>query len=173
MRISRGLYSVALADCDGDGHLDVVSAKEAVIVILRGDGLGGLSKETDFAAGAPAADVAVGDFNGDGKPDLVAAGYASNTADVLLNGAPAVPVIGYLSPTRGHRGATIKLSGWHFGAARGRSLVRFGSRSVTDYVSWSDTRIMVRVPWGTAGGAVKVTVKTAAGTSAAKGFKRL
>jgi hypothetical protein len=126
-----------------------------------------------YPTGRGPAAVAVGDFNGDGRPDLVAAGYASNTVDVLLNGAPAVPVIGSLSPTRGHRGATIKLSGWHFGAARGRSLVRFGSRSATDYVSWSDTRIIARVPWGTAGGAVKVTVKTAAGTSAAKGFKRL
>jgi hypothetical protein len=173
MRISREIFGAALGDFDGDGRPDVASTKQAVVIVLRGDGLGGLSKETDFAAGAQPADVVAGDINGDGHPDLVTAGYASDTVDVLLNGVPAVPVIGYLSPNRGHSGATVKLSGWHFGAVRGSSLIKFGSRTATRYVSWSDTRIIVRVPQGTVRGQVKVTVKTAAGTSAAKSFRRL
>lgn len=40
-------------------------------------------------------------------------------------------------------------------------------------MSWSATKIRVKVPKGTAKGKGKVTVKTAAGRSAAKSFKRL
>src|SRR5207253_10874781 len=38
----------------------------------------------DFAAGASPHSVAVGDFNGDGVPDLAVAGYGSNAVSVLL-----------------------------------------------------------------------------------------
>src|SRR5207237_2476190 len=38
-----------------------------------------------FAVGASPFSLAVGDFNGDGKPDLVAANYDSNTISVLIN----------------------------------------------------------------------------------------
>jgi FG-GAP-like repeat/IPT/TIG domain len=173
VRTSRELFCVALGDFDGDGWQDVASIKQNMVIILRGDGLGGLSKETDFAVGTQSADIAVGDFNGDGKQDLVTADYASNTAGLLLNGAPAVPIIRGLSPARGHSGATVTLTGWHFGAKRSGSSVRFGAKTATRYVSWSATKIRVKVPKGTAKGKVKVTVKTAAGRSAAKGFKRL
>jgi len=173
VRTDRELFCVALGDFDGDGRQDVASAKQNVVIILRGDGLGGLSKETDFAIGTQSADIAVGDFNGDGKQDLVTADFANNTASVLRNGARATPIIRGLSPARGHIGATVTLTGWHFGAKRSGSGVRFGAKTATRYVSWSATKIKVKVPKGTAKGKVKVTVKTAAGRSAAKGFKRL
>ena len=38
----------------------------------------------DFAAGARPFSVAVGDFNGDGKPDLAVANFGSNNVSVLL-----------------------------------------------------------------------------------------
>jgi hypothetical protein len=172
-RISREIFSVALGDFDGDGHLDVASTKQGVIIVLRGDGLGGLAREIGFAAGAPPADIAAADFNSDGRPDLAAAGYSSNTVAVLLNGAPAVPVCGALSPTHARVGAIVTLTGWHFGASRKSSVIKFGARPAVTYVSWSDTRIKVKIPSGTAAGTVKVTVKTAAGTSRAVNFKRL
>src|SRR5436853_5362431 len=38
----------------------------------------------DYAVGANPSSVAVGDFNGDGRPDLAVANYGSNTVSVLL-----------------------------------------------------------------------------------------
>ena len=51
--------------------------------------------------------------------------------------------------------------------------MRFGAAKATDYVSWRSTKVKVRVPQGTAGGWVKVTVKTVAGSSAPEWFRRL
>ena len=89
------------------------------------------------------------------------------------SGAPAVPVIGGVSPARGRLGATVVPTGWHFSASRGTSLVKSGARAATRYVNRSDTRIEVKVPAGAARGKINTTVETAAGTSATTGFKRL
>src|SRR5437868_6515297 len=40
--------------------------------------------KTDFATGACPSSVAIGDFNGDGKPDLVVANSSANTVSLLL-----------------------------------------------------------------------------------------
>ena len=57
--------------------------------MLLGNGNGTFAAKTDFATGAGPASVAVGDFNGDGKPDLATANYSANTVSVLLNtGSP-------------------------------------------------------------------------------------
>ena len=43
---------------------------------------------TDFGAGSSPLSVAVGDFNGDGKPDLAVANYGSASVSVLMNNTP-------------------------------------------------------------------------------------
>jgi hypothetical protein len=45
----------------------------------------------NFGVGPPPESVAVGDFNGDGRPDLAAANFGVGTAAVLLNTTPAAP----------------------------------------------------------------------------------
>ncbi len=77
---SGGLY-LATADFNGDGHIDVAvsggSGSGANIAILLGKGDGTFAAPM-FMTGAGR--VAVGDVNGDGKPDLV----ADNPVQVFL-----------------------------------------------------------------------------------------
>ena len=78
------------------------------------------------------------------------------------------PLITKVSPTAARRGAVVTLTGKYFGAKRGKSSVRFGGKTCAKYLSWSATRIRCKVPGKAAVGTVKVTVKTAAGTSNVK-----
>jgi hypothetical protein len=80
-----GPRSVAAADFNGDGHLDLAVASTSGAVVLLGNGDGSFQSARTFTAGYGPASVAVGDFNGDGKPDLAVAGGAG-TSILLGNG---------------------------------------------------------------------------------------
>jgi hypothetical protein len=88
--IGQGVHPVAVGDFNGDGKPD--------LAIISGGGVSVLLNTTParatiptfappqtFAAGLTPGSVAVGDFNGDGKPDLVIANVNDNTVSVLLN----------------------------------------------------------------------------------------
>lgn len=45
---------------------------------------GGFADVKSFGVGTNPRSLAVGDFNGDGKPDMVVANFASNTVSVLI-----------------------------------------------------------------------------------------
>jgi hypothetical protein len=105
-----------------------------------------------------------------GKVDVVlttAAGLASPPVSFSVR-----PKIGSLSPVRGKVGITVTITGTGFGAVRGTSKVYFGSKAATRYVSWSATKIKVKVPRVTKGRKA-VKVKTAGGTSNIKYFARI
>jgi len=162
-RLERSTYRLALADVNGDIMPDVITATGRKVVVLRGDGLGGFQSELSYSTGAPISDVATGDFNRDGRQDIAVTDPEGDTIDVLLSGPRSLPVIFRLSPAPGSAGITVTIAGHHFGAARGRSTVRFGTTTASRYLRWSTTRIRVKVPAGTARGLVHVTVKTVAG----------
>jgi len=77
------LRSVALADFNGDGNLDIAALSEASSVfVLLGNGDGTVRAPTHFATGLNSYSLAVGDVNGDGKLDLV----TTNTDYSAVNG---------------------------------------------------------------------------------------
>jgi hypothetical protein len=78
-------WSVAVADFDGDGHVDLALAGGSVRV-LRGSGDGSFqTPPISYIAGISPVAVAVADFNGKGLPDLAVANYVSNDVSILLN----------------------------------------------------------------------------------------
>jgi hypothetical protein len=78
--------AVALADCNGDGILDLVVANygSGTIAILLGNGEGSFPAPQNSSVGGRPRCVAVGDFNGDGIPDLAVANVGSNSVSILL-----------------------------------------------------------------------------------------
>ena len=75
------------------------------------------------------------------------------------------PAISSISPTSGKVGSKLTISGRSFGSKRySSSYVKFGSKTVSSYTSWSNTKIVVNVPSGITG-TVSVKVTTSGGTS--------
>jgi hypothetical protein len=88
----HGRYAFAFGDLDGDGHLDAVTANSggdffsasSAVVILRGDGKGGFKILTETSVPPGARWLALGDLNGDQRPDL-ALNHNGNQLSILLN----------------------------------------------------------------------------------------
>lgn len=82
--VSYNLLSVAAADFNGDGRLDlVVGDYNGEVSTLLGNGDGTFRPPVYYRlVFTPAQQVAVGDFNGDNKPDLAA--VSDGTVSILL-----------------------------------------------------------------------------------------
>jgi hypothetical protein len=83
--------AIVAGDWDGDGHLDLAAADSATfgggspaVSLLMGNGDGTFAAPRSYAVGTDPMDVAVGDFNEDGVPDLVLTNYHSEYVSVLL-----------------------------------------------------------------------------------------
>ena len=87
----------ASTDLDGDGKADLVTANASTntVSIIRNlstpGNLGSASfgSKTDLPAGSDPRSIAIGDLDGDGKPDIVVANSGAGTISVLRNKAAA------------------------------------------------------------------------------------
>ncbi len=87
---------VSLADLDGDGVLDVITANRGSndISVLHGAESGRLGPETRTRVGRAPTALGAEDLDGDGETDLAVLNQASKSVTVLLNGADApLPVV--------------------------------------------------------------------------------
>ncbi len=81
---------VAVADFDGDGKMDIafVNYNSNVLGIFKNNSAASnmtLSSEIDYTTSSSPNWVAVGDIDGDGKPDIVVGNASNRTVSVFLN----------------------------------------------------------------------------------------
>jgi hypothetical protein len=86
---------LAVADLNGDGNPDVVftasnstgvaaTLQPGTVLVMLGHGDGTFATVVPYPIGKIATGLAIGDLNGDGKPDLAVADYGSGAADVAV-----------------------------------------------------------------------------------------
>ena len=76
---------IAVADLNGDGHLDLVTANVfRTVSVLFGNGDGTFGSPASYNVVEGPSSIAVGDFNGDGKPDLLVASSDINSSGLSL-----------------------------------------------------------------------------------------
>jgi hypothetical protein len=112
---SVATVATADVDGDGDGHLDVASDPTVVF----GDGAGHFVEPHDIVGGVR---LATADLDGNGQPDLVAAGLAGHRLNVLLNHLDGRgTTTDGRSPTWGFArwGAGPRRCGWQLRRAKG------------------------------------------------------
>jgi hypothetical protein len=84
-------FSVAVADFNRDGNLDLIAASERTgVEIFNGDGTGAFAAATanaSFRLAAGAKRIAVGDVDGDGFPDALVGSWSGQAIVILGHAA--------------------------------------------------------------------------------------
>jgi hypothetical protein len=145
--VGQGNVSIALADVNGDGKLDIIAVADRSPSLSILVGYGTYFVPTTVPLEGPAADVAVGDVDGDGKLDLVTIDTERSLLSVLKQKADGTyatattatvgeyPVALALANLHGgdtldaitanERGGSISVL--HFFPAQGRNLTRYAA----------------------------------------------
>lgn len=163
---------VAFDDLDGDGKPEMVTINNhanSVSVLKNTSTKGNISfaAKTDYAVGPYPSSVAIGDLDGDGRPDIAVGNTSANTVSILKNimGLDVVPAIASFSPASGVNGTIVKIKGSGF---TGATSVKFGGTEAASFTVDSATGITATVGIGASG---NVAVTTAYGVATHPGFQ--
>ncbi len=163
--------SVSIADLDGDGKGDLAATNQLnnnLSVFSNTSTIGVISYSTkvDFLTGNSPSSLAIGDMDGDGKPDLISTNGGSNinTVSVIRNNPALPPSITSFTPITSASGAAVVVTGANFTNA---SVVSFGGIAAASFTVVSSTSISAMVAAGASG---EVSVTTPGGTATKSGF---
>ncbi|MES2702142.1 MAG: FG-GAP-like repeat-containing protein [Bacteroidota bacterium] len=89
--------TIAVGDIDGDGKIDIAVANytSGTVSVFRNTSTvgaitgGSLNAKVDFTAGSGCTGIAIGDLDGDGRPDMVATNFGSSTISLFRNSGSA------------------------------------------------------------------------------------
>jgi subtilisin family serine protease len=122
-------YATALADVNGDGHVDLIysgiSAQTGLgqvagnlVGVHFGDGKGNFGPAQVFRGGQTSFGLALADFNRDGHIDIITANQDSDSASIFLNdgkggfGSPAGEYVGYINGNNSSGPVNASFSGF-------------------------------------------------------------
>ncbi len=144
-------YSVAIGDLDGDGKPDLATANRTPdnVSVLRNTSTSAstvsFAAKTDFATGDSPRSVAIGDLDGDGKPDLAVACAGENAVSVLRNAE--IVVVSSFTPLSAKPGDAVTITGTGFNPTAANNIVFFGATRAT-LTAVTTTSITATVPTG-------------------------
>jgi gliding motility-associated-like protein len=161
-----GALDVKLSDIDGDGKPDaVVSNGGSRISILKNlnssspIATGSLSPPQDFTSTSNPYGVAIGDIDGNGKPDMAATNYNGSTVSILRNTVSSLPTFtgGSFGPTSGPVGTVVTLTGTNFSTTPLNNTITFNGVPALVTAS-SSTNITAIVPVGATTGSISIEI---------------
>ena len=140
-------FSIALADLDVDGRLDVVAVNRTdnQLSVLRGDGLGGFRATANpIPTGQEPRTVRIANFNRDGKLDLAVANYGGASVSILLGNGSGdfTPAAGSPVPT-GPDPWGLTVSDFNGDGAPDFAAAKRGDHSVSVLLNYGDARFSV------------------------------
>jgi hypothetical protein len=118
------LEAKSVADVDGDGHLDLLGNRSRALAIARGHGDGSFDAPVEYPSGESTDWIEPGDFDGDGKADVLVRRASSGQSILYLDvsrpgadrlhafptGAPARQVLAHEVTGDGHVDALVVAS---------------------------------------------------------------
>jgi hypothetical protein len=94
---SNPSLSVAVADINGDGKLDIVSVSGTTLDVMLGNGDGTFQPTVSYPCEGNCNFVRLGDFNGDGQGDAAVGNMSSNNISIFMGngGGTFKPAVNY------------------------------------------------------------------------------